>query len=157
MGLGDNVYGNSMSSFYKSKIKKTPEQLQAEDPLAAAVNKPSYEIDFSSGTFQPMETAEPKDIVEEKVGATNLGVKELPKADYTPSGGDKAANTASKLAKAVPNPYVQGAAAVLDTAQAIYATQQQQKMNRYNAEIAKINARQNAIQSMAQLGAGLKA
>jgi hypothetical protein len=157
--MGDNNYNNSMSSFYRSKLNKKPEETQAQDPIEAAMNNSmTPQIDFGSATLaEQAPVQETKDIVAEKVGASDLGLKQLPEAQFEPSQGDKAIKTASTAAKASGNPKAQAAAAVLDTATAIYQANQQQKMNRYNAEIAKINARQNAISNMANLGAGLKA
>ena len=45
----------------------------------------------------------------------------------------------------------------LKAAQGISQAQRQKKMDRYNAEVAKIQARQDAINKMAQIGQGLKA
>ena len=55
------------------------------------------------------------------------------------------------------NPYAMGAGMALQTASAIKKGQNQRNQQRYLAEVEKANARQTAINKMAQIGQGLKA
>lgn len=58
---------------------------------------------------------------------------------------------------ATANPYLAATGMALQTMGQIQDRKAQQKNAQYQAEVAKINARQDAINRMAQIGAGLKA
>jgi len=150
MALGQNSYDNSMSSFYRSKLNKTPEATQAPDPMEAAARSSQFDINYNAPMQSPIQEAP---AAPEQVVGGDLGLKPAQEGVVTESKGDKVI----KKAKASVHPGAQVASAVLDTATEIYKANQQEKMARYNAEIAKVNARQNAVSQLANLGAGLKA
>ena len=55
------------------------------------------------------------------------------------------------------NPYAMGAGLALQTASGIKKGQNARAQQRYEAEVERVNARQNAINKMAQIGQGLRA
>lgn len=55
------------------------------------------------------------------------------------------------------NPYAMGAGLALQTASSIKKGQNQRAQQKYLAEVERVNARQNAINKMAEIGQGLKA
>lgn len=76
------------------------------------------------------------------------------------AGGDKAQALGSGLTSmgaATANPYMVGAGLALSTAASIKGGQNQRKQQEYQAEVAKINARQNAINRLAEMGSRMKA
>ena len=58
---------------------------------------------------------------------------------------------------ATANPYIAGAGLALQTAGMIQQAKQNQRNAQYTAEVNRVNARQQAINNMAQIGQGLKA
>lgn len=76
------------------------------------------------------------------------------------AGGDKAQAIGSGLTSmgaATANPYMVGAGLALSTASSIKGGQNQRAQQGYQAEVAKINARQNAINRLAEMGSRMKA
>ncbi len=76
------------------------------------------------------------------------------------AGGSKTATLGAGLTAAgtaTANPYLIGAGLVLSSAASINKSKNDRQQNRYLAEMQKYQARQQAIQNMASIGANLKA
>lgn len=77
-------------------------------------------------------------------------------AGKTAASGGNVEDIAAAGLMAAPNPYAKAAGLGLMTLSAINKQKQQNKIDRYNAEVARIKARQDAINKMAQIGQSLK-
>lgn len=77
-------------------------------------------------------------------------------AGKTAAGGGGVEDIAAAGLLAAPNPYAKAAGLGLMTLSAINKQKQQNELNKYNAEVQKIKARQDAINRMAQMGQGLR-
>lgn len=151
--MGDNNYNNSMSSFYRSKLNKTPEDMQAPDPLEAASKASQFDIDFSKPSFQ--EQIPQQDMA--KIGGETLKTTPAQQTAQAPSDTEQVVDKGSDALIMFGDPSMKAVGLGLKAAQGINNAQRQRKMDRYNAEVAKIQARQDAINKLAQIGQGLKA
>jgi hypothetical protein len=96
------------------------------------------------------------DIVGKKAMGADLGSAKMAQ-NLAPSGADQAVSTGADALIMFGDPSMKAAGLGLKTLQAVNQAKQQQRMNKYNAEVARIQARQDAINKMAQIGQGLKA
>lgn len=111
----------------------------------------------------------PEDVVDESdpvgpgmVESGKMSQGQFDVASRQPGGAnaqpaDQIASTGADALITFGDPSMKAVGLGLKTLQAVNQAKQQQKMNRYQAEVAKINARQQAINKMAQIGQGLKA
>lgn len=93
-------------------------------------------------------------------GVSGEGKAGVDAAKTLASGGnvaDAGANALTTYGMATANPYAVGAGLALQTASSIKKGQNQRQQQKYLAEVEKVNARQNAINKMAQIGQSLKA
>ena len=150
-----------MASPYDNALKKSfmlsPEQ--KEMPLDKFYRESSSPtVDFSRDTLaeQQAEPAPEMDIVGKKAMGADLGSAKMAQ-NLAPSGADQAVSTGADALIMFGDPSMKAAGLGLKTLQAVNQAKQQQRMNKYNAEVARIQARQDAINKMAQIGQGLKA
>lgn len=88
----------------------------------------------------------------------SAGVKALASGMQTEGGmEDKLGAGLTSYGIATANPYAVGAGLGLSTLSSINKGEMTNRQKRYEAEIQRINARQNAINSLAQISKGLKA
>ncbi len=77
-------------------------------------------------------------------------------AGKSAAGGESVEDIAAAGLLAAPNPYAKAAGLGLMTLSSINKQKQQNQLNKYNAEVQRIKARQDAINRMAQIGQGLR-
>jgi hypothetical protein len=88
---------------------------------------------------------------------SNKQTAAAPQAPAGSGGLSSIAGMATAGGMATANPALAGAGLALQTMGKIQEQKAAQRNATYQAEVAKINARQDAINRMAQIGAGLKA
>jgi hypothetical protein len=93
------------------------------------------------------------------VGAGKVTPEQFKAARADPAENDKAklANTLTTTGMATAQPELVAAGLALQTAGMIQQGKTNQESAKYVAEVNKINARQNAIDKMSQIGQGLRA
>lgn len=131
---------------------------QKEMPLDKFYKESSYpSVDFSKGSLAEQEVApEATDIVGQKVASTDMGSKAMAQ-NLAPSTESQAVGAGADALIMFGDPSMKALGLGLKTAQGISDAKQQQKMNKYNAEVARIQARQDALNRLSQIGQGLKA
>jgi len=95
----------------------------------------------------------PSGVVESK----KMSQSEFDAASRQPGGANAGLNTAADAAMMFGGPKGMAIGLGLKTLQSVNQAKQQQRMNKYNAEVQRIQARQDAINRLAQIGQGLKA
>ena len=83
--------------------------------------------------------------------------KQFDIASQQPGGANSTISAGADALMMFGDPSMKALGLGLKTVQGINQAQQQQKMNKYNAEVKKIQARQEALNSLANIGRGLKA
>lgn len=78
-------------------------------------------------------------------------------ASREPGGANQGLDTVADAAIAFGGPKGAAIGLGLKTLQAVNESKRQQKLDRYKAEVARIQAKQDAINRLAQIGQGLKA
>jgi hypothetical protein len=136
----------NMADYYRKK---------SQDPLEKAAL--SQNIDFAGNTLA--EQAPSSDALATPVMT--------PKADFSKNTLAEQTPQKSSLAPAIEagtdamlmfgDPSIKAAALGIKTMQGIQQAKAQNRMNKYNAEVRKLQARQEAINKLAQIGQGLKA
>ncbi len=164
-GLYDKVIydpeSGTMISEYDMKVK-TLQSRQAADSSKQSYNNLSGVADESG----PIE----KGVIESgQSEMSDLTQNDVP-GKPSGSASDGAVGAASTMAKggsatdavsagliASGNPYAMGAGLGLQTMSTLKKQEQQQKQNKYLAEVERVKARQNAIDNLAQIGQSMKA
>jgi hypothetical protein len=147
-----------MASYADILRRRGPAGLESPmDSLEAGSMIP--EIDFSKDTLSE-QSATPAMVggeeiktvpssFDKKAGAVE-GAKTL-------AGGGKASDAAAAGLIATGNPYAIGAGLALSTYSGIQKKKQEQKQNKYVAELQKAEARRDALNRLSQIGQSLKA
>lgn len=149
-----------MNGAYENALKKSfmsqPEQ--KDMPLDKFYKESSYpSVDFSKGSLAEQEVApEVTDVVGQKVASTDMGSQEMAQK-LAPSAESKVAGAGADALIMFGDPSMKALGLGLKTAQGISDAKQQQKMNEYQAEVKRIQARQEALNKLSQIGQGLKA
>lgn len=97
------------------------------------------------------------DIQPGMVESGKMSQQQFDTASKQPGGANQAVGAGADALIMFGDPTMKAVGLGLKTVQAIDQAKQQQKMNKYKAEVARIQARQNAIDKLAQIGQGLKA
>lgn len=113
-------------------------------PIGAGDNIPDEDLSGSIG----------KGVVESgKISPEQMAIS----PSQNPSAASGIGSKATQVGAMTGQPELMAAGLALQTMGGIQDRAQQQRNASYQAEVAKINARQQAIARMAQIGAGLKA
>jgi hypothetical protein len=99
----------------------------------------------------------PEPQVEQTAGSSNSAGTGAMKAGQTLAQGGAPEDAVAQGLMMSGNPYAMGAGLALQTASGIKKGQNQRAQQRYLAEVERVQARQNAINKMAEIGQGLRA
>ncbi len=151
-----------MNGAYDNALKKSSLAFeQKEMPL----DKFQKERSIFSGENPYLSQASEAPAVEDLSGPIEPGVVESGKmtqkqfntASREKGGANEALGAGADALIMFGDPSMKALGLGLKTAQGISDAKQQQKMNKYNAEVARIQARQDALNRLSQIGQGLKA
>ena len=134
----------SSSEMPLDKFYQQENMFQKENPYASADSMPA--VEDLSGPIQP-------GVVES--GKTSQ--KDFQEARAQGTAGEAAGEAGADALIAFGDPTMKAAGLGLKTAFKINEIKRQNQIDNYNAEVRRIQARQDAINQMAQIGRGLKA
>ena len=141
--------------------KPTIQEVGQTTPVQYSSVKDAGEVMSGVGAENLSDATRYGDNVGAKPTSSNGGMAGTAAAVQTANQGGNALDiagaglTSAGMMKA--NPYLLGAGLGLSTISAVNKNKQEQAMNRYKAEVQKVNARQQAINNLASIGRGLKA
>jgi hypothetical protein len=142
---------SSVYDFYKNKDQKE----MPLDYLEKNLSTPS--IDFSKETLAE-QAPDNKDVLEEQSMVPKVDFKKETMAQQMPESNDAKTllDTGSTALLTFGDPSMKALGLGLQAAGAIAQNAEQQRKNQYQAEVARIKARQDALDRMSQIGQGLK-
>jgi len=143
---------SSVYDFYKNKDQKE----MPLDYLERSLVTPS--IDFSKQTLAE-QAPEQNDILEQQSMVPKADFKKETLAEQMPQGDDTAKtllDTGSSALITFGDPHMKALGLGLKAAGSIAQNAEQQRKNQYQAEVARIKARQEALDRMSQIGQGLR-
>ena len=156
MGMSRTMSDRYENWFLKQKMKDEGiEDLSGDIPESAQKTDWLGRSNLTQNeNVVPLSEAESETVSSDKASAGEKGG--LAAAKTAASGGN-ALDVASTGLMASGHPYAVGAGLALQTINTINKRKQQQEQNRYIAELQKVQARQEAINKLAQIGQNLRA
>jgi hypothetical protein len=139
---------SSVYDFYKNKDQKE----MPLDYLEQNLSTPS--IDFSKETL--IEQYPDKDILEKQSMVPEVDFKKETMAEQMPGNTETVLDKGGEALFKFGDPQMKALGLGLQAAGAIAQNTEQQRKNQYQAEVARIKARQDALDRLAQIGQGLK-
>jgi hypothetical protein len=152
MAIGDSAYNSILKKNTLAPKDMPLETYQKEQSMFSGENPYSQPVSSTPAVEDLSGPVEPG-----MVESGKMTQKQFDVASQQPGEANSAMNAGADALIMFGDPSMKALGLGLKTVQGISQAQQQQKQNKYAAEVRKIQARQEALNSLANIGRGLKA